>query len=209
VAGADEALDPNPAGLTLTSHEIRVIKALGPLLATPREGKRLVNIYRMIRSTQAIGGSSRFLDVETGDGDYIAVLQLLAIVSGFPHLAPTTFTILLRGGSAQSWTEFVDRLPDATRSRGTRRRDPWSAEWRELQAGLVDVRNKVSVPDELRPYIEWAPRAARFSFATGQLLNETFAREGIAGVRDRLSSRPSSEHVDPVSGRAATSAGAS
>jgi WD40 repeat protein len=180
VASPDEAPDPNPAGLTLTGHEIRVIKALGPLLATPREGKRLINIYRMIRSTQAIGGSSRFLDVDTGDGDYVAVLQLLAIVSGFPHLAPAAFTILLREDPAASWLSFVDRLPDATRSRGTRRRDPWSAEWRELQAGLIDIRNKISVPEELRPYVKWAPRAARFSFATGQLLNETLPREGMS-----------------------------
>lgn len=66
----------------LARHEICFIQALAPMVTTPRAGTRLVNIYRMIRSTQATGGSSRFLNLSTGTGDYQASLLLLAIVSG-------------------------------------------------------------------------------------------------------------------------------
>ncbi len=68
----------------------------------------LINIYRMIRSTQATGGSSHFLDLSTGTGDYQAILLLLAIVSGFPELAAPAFEALLRAIRAppgrRSWT---------------------------------------------------------------------------------------------------------
>ena len=186
-ASPDEHIDPNPSGLTLTDHEIRFIQALAPLVTTPRAGKRLVNIYRMIRSTQATGGSSRFLDVKTGQGDYKAILQLLAIVSGFPHLTAAAFAMLLETEAATSWSAFVDALspePGTPHSIRERHSKSEAAEWRRLQAGLIAVRNDVDVPMPLSPYLEWAPRVSRFSFAAGRLLGETVTARSATASSD-------------------------
>jgi hypothetical protein len=116
VARPEHDIDPNPRGLSLTDDEIRFIQALAPMVTTPRAGKRLVNIYRMIRSTQATGGHSRFLSVgPDGGGDYRAVLQLLAIISGLPQLTAPMFTMLLQAQPTMSWPAFVDGLlPETT-----------------------------------------------------------------------------------------------
>jgi hypothetical protein len=170
--------DPNPAGLKLTDHEIIFIQALAPLVTTPRAAKRLINIYLMIRSTQVIGDQSHFLDRTTGGGSYRAVLQLLAIVSGYPHLAAPTLMMLMQAEPGTSWKTFVDMLPNSPllRPNSIDQHDTESQDtgWHRLQAGLVAVRNDVQVPDELGPYSEWAPRVARFSFSAGRILAETF-----------------------------------
>jgi hypothetical protein len=162
--------DPNPAGLMLTDHEIRFIQAFAPMVSTPRAAKRLVNIYRMIRSTQTVGGPSSFLNVSSGSGEYRAVLQLLAIVSAFPHLAAPTFTALLQAEQGTPWSAFLDSLPapphDAS---GKHLSESQLAEWRRMQAGLAAVRKDNDVPQELEPYSEWAAQVARFSFVAGRL----------------------------------------
>jgi hypothetical protein len=178
-ASVEHAIDPNPRGLTLTDAEIDFLQALAPMVATPRAGKRLVNIYRMIRSTQAIGGGSRFLRRDPANGgQYQVVLQLLAVVSGMPYLAGPTFTALLQADQDGSWRAFVDRLlpaPEPPHGNAIHPRldDAQATEWRRLHAGLAAVREEVAVPDELSPYQEWVPRIARFSFASGRLLGDT------------------------------------
>jgi hypothetical protein len=175
LAGPVEDIDPNPAGLMLTEHEIRFIQGLAPMITTPRAGKRLLNIYRMIRSTQAMDGSSRFLSSRAGDGDYQAVLQLLAIVSGFPHLAAPTFEALLHADREMSWPAFIDSLPRAgarTLNWDTGQSESQAEEWELLRAGLIAVLNNVGGPEDLGPYREWAARAARFSFVAGRLPRE-------------------------------------
>jgi KAP family P-loop domain/CHAT domain len=178
-ASVEHPIDPNPTGLTLTDAEIDFIQALAPMVATPRAGKRLVNIYRMIRSTQAIGGGSRFLSRDPADGgEYQVVLQLLAAVSGMPYLAGPTFTALLQADRDGSWRAFVDHLlpaPDPPHGNAIHPRlnDAQATEWRRLHAGLAAVRDEIPVLDELGPYQEWVPRIARFSFASGRLLGDT------------------------------------
>jgi hypothetical protein len=178
-ASVEHDVDPNPRGLTLTDAEIDFIQALAPMVATPRAGKRLVNIYRMIRSTQAIGGGSQFLRRDQSHGgEYQVVLQLLAAVSGMPHLAGPTFTALLQADRDGSWRAFVDRLlpahdPPHGNAIHPRLDNTQATEWRRLHAGLATLRDEVPVPDELGPYQEWAPRIARFSFASGRLLGDT------------------------------------
>jgi WD40 repeat protein len=163
LASREEDIDPFPEVLALTAHEIRFTQALAPMITTPRAGTRLVNIYRMVRSAQATGWSSSFLDLSTGTGDYQVILQLLGIVSGFPDLAGSAFAALARAETETSWTEFVDGLPPT----GERSSELRSTDWTRLRNALVAVRNTVRVPDELGPYREWAPRIARFSFTAG------------------------------------------
>jgi hypothetical protein len=95
-----------------------------------------------------------------------------------PHLAGPTFTALLQADRDCSWRAFVDRLLPATdpphgNAIHPRLDDTQATEWRRLHAGLATLRDEVPVPDELGPYQEWAPRIARFSFASGRLLGDT------------------------------------
>ena len=168
----EDHVDPNPVGLRLTDHEIRFIQALAPMVTTPRAGTRLVNIYRMIRSTQATGGSSRFLDLNTGTGDYQAILLLLAIVSGFPNLAPCAFEALLKAGTGTDWPAFVDGLQAPNPGLDEAANAVSSDDWTRMKEALATIRDSddVEVPNELRAYCEWAPRVARFSFATARVL---------------------------------------
>jgi WD40 repeat protein len=182
VADSDEdRIDPNPAGLGLTRPEIRFIQAMAPMITTPRVGTRLVNIYRMIRSTQATGGNSRFLDRSTGIGDYQAILILLAIVSGFPDLAAPTVEALLQASPDLSWPAFVDELLAREPARG----DQGGAhreDWVRMGKGLAAVRAKARVPDGLTAYREWAPQVARFSFAAGHALSGSAASPSATSV---------------------------
>jgi WD40 repeat protein len=175
VADSDqERIDPNPAGLRLTDPEIRFIQAMAPMITTPRVGTRLVNIYRMIRSTQATGGSSRFLDRRSGTGDYQAILILLAIVSGFPDLAAPTVEALLQAGPDLAWPAFVDELlagEPASRDQGKAHHEDWV----RMGKALAAVQDKAQVTHDLTAYREWAPRVARFSFAASHVLSGSTA----------------------------------
>jgi hypothetical protein len=64
VAALVEDRPPDLEVRAFTDGEMVVLAALAPLVATPREAKRLVNVYRLIRSTRDLGPSSTFL----GDG---------------------------------------------------------------------------------------------------------------------------------------------
>ncbi len=182
VAGAEQdRIDPNPAGLRLTTPEIHFIQALAPMITTPRIGTRLVNVYRMIRSTQATGGPSRFLDLNTGTGDYQVILILLAIVSGFPDLAAPTFEALLQADPDLAWPAFVDELL----TRMPVSDDPGEArpeDWVRMGKALAVVQDRAQMPDGLSAYREWAPRVARFSFAAGHVLSSSAASPPTTGV---------------------------
>jgi hypothetical protein len=169
-SSADDHIDPNPVGLRLTDHEVRFIQALAPMVTTPRAGTRLINIYRMIRSTQATGGSSHFLDLSTGTGDYQAILLLLAIVSSFPELAAPAFEALLRADPGTTWPAFVDELLAARAVAGQDEAESSPGDWDRMRAALAAVRgdHRIHVADGLGPYREWAPRIARFSFAAAR-----------------------------------------
>lgn len=173
-SSGSDGIDPNPVGLRLTDPEIRFIQALAPMVTTPRVSTRLVNVYRMIRSTQPTGGPSRFLDLSTGTGDYQAILILLAIVSGFPDLAASTFEALLQADADLTWPAFVDGLLAQESERGALG-VAQPGDWVRIGKALAAVQDNAQVPEGLSAYREWAPRVARFSFAAGHLLSSSAA----------------------------------
>jgi hypothetical protein len=187
-SSAEDQLDPNPVGLRLTDHEIRFIQALAPMVTTPRAGTRLVNIYRMLCSTQATGGSSRFLDLNTGTGDYQAILLLLAIVSGFPSLAAWVFEALLKTDLNRDWPAFVDGLQEPSPGVGEAASEVQPDDWTRMKEALTAIKDSgnVQVPSELRAYCEWAPRVARFSFATARVLAALPPHRSVAQLNGTL-----------------------
>jgi KAP family P-loop domain len=168
----------DPEVRPLTDPELTMLAALAPLVETPRETKRILNLYRIIRSTRALGPASRFLGDDHTPGDHQAVVILLGLLSGHARLledvlaAPTGEGV--KGGlrfrpSTERWADFVAGMqPRRTRSKWANNivgpiGDPDLAGWTRLAAGLSDASALVTIPD-LAPFQLWAPRIARFSF---------------------------------------------
>ncbi len=54
----------------LNDHELAMLSGLAPLVRSPRGVKRLLNVYRMLRSTQNLSQASTFLGDEDRPGEY-------------------------------------------------------------------------------------------------------------------------------------------
>jgi hypothetical protein len=163
-----------------------MLTALAPLVDTPRETKRLVNLYRMMRSTRDLSPAARFLGNEATPGEYQAVVILLGLLSGHARLlhdflvAPAGKGV--RGGlrgrrSTEQWADFAAGLAPRPTENG------WEndvigeipvgdvEEWTRLGDGLKEVSSLVTIPD-LKAFQLWAPRIARFSFLLSPYGNE-------------------------------------
>jgi hypothetical protein len=167
----------------LTEPELKLLGELEPLVDSPRDATRLLNLYRMLRSTRDLADASTFL----GDpGEYQAVIVLLGLLTAHARLlavildtAPSPKDGIVGGlasrPSGQTWRTFVaDLAPRQSEDGGWVNRvcGPLSAEdlpdWRRLHAGAACSARQVTLPD-LSAFHEWAPRIRRFSFALSPL----------------------------------------
>ncbi|MBN6039399.1 P-loop NTPase fold protein [Amycolatopsis sp. 195334CR] len=163
-------VEPRP----LTEPELKLLSTLDSLVATPREAKRLVNLYRMVRSTRDLSVASRFLGQDGEPGEYQAVVLLLALLTAHARLLCDVLDTrpdpenaitggLVHRDPSSSWYEFVDDLePRDGRNRvaGAVGR---LGDWRRLHAGLVRVSAEVDLPD-VSALQRWEPRIRRFSY---------------------------------------------
>ena len=105
----------------LTKPELKALSSLAPLVRSPREAKRLLNLYRMLRSTRDLNDASRFLGAEGASGEFQAVVMLLGLLTANPQLlgqilfAPPDAETELMGGicyraAPSSWAAFLDGL---------------------------------------------------------------------------------------------------
>ncbi|WP_172405890.1 P-loop NTPase fold protein [Clavibacter michiganensis] len=164
----------------LTSREIDMLEHLAGSIRSPREAKRLMNIYRMLRSTQSLSSTSTFLDPQTGDGDYQAVVLMLGVVSATPHLLQqfcwTPETDTFPGGVCvredfTGWGSLIDGLrPRYDREKQIWRNDVVELEspqdkkdWTDLAIALTPVGRHLTMPD-LSALRHWSRHVARFSF---------------------------------------------
>jgi hypothetical protein len=180
--GAAEPVARRP----LTPEELRMLTALASLVDTPRETKRLVNLYRMMRSTRDLSPAARFLGDEATPGEYQAVVILLGLLSGHARLLHDVLVAPagegVRGGlrgrpSTERWAEFAAGLAPRSNENG------WKndvigeipvgdvEEWTRLADGLKEVSSLVTISD-LKAFQLWAPRIARFSFLLSPYGNE-------------------------------------
>jgi hypothetical protein len=115
--GASEPTPPTPLG----SNEIEMLAMLDPLVGTPREAKRLANIYQMVRATRDLSDPSRFLGGDDQPGEYQAVVVLLGLLTAHAHLlgavldSPADEDAGLLGGlvhrsADETWQRFVSGL---------------------------------------------------------------------------------------------------
>ncbi|HXH41606.1 MAG TPA: P-loop NTPase fold protein [Thermoanaerobaculia bacterium] len=82
---APAAIDPNPDQLTFTTGETTFMKSLHPLMSSPRNAKRFVNIYRLIRATMSAEELDSLVDPERKA--YEQLLVLVATVTNYPEAA--------------------------------------------------------------------------------------------------------------------------
>jgi hypothetical protein len=159
----------------LSEPELTLLSALAPLVETPREAKRMLNLYRMIRSTRNLTPAARFLGDEDRPGDYQAVVILLGLLSGHARRLEDVLVGapgedctggLRHRDDSESWADFVAGMTPqrngANAIVGARAKDDLAG-WQRLADGLAPATELVTIPN-LEPFQRWAPLIARFSF---------------------------------------------
>ncbi len=157
--------EDRPRIVVITRTEREAMKQLGALLPTPRQAKRLVNVFRLIKLQIDEG---RLDDFERPDaGGHRAVLALLAILFGRPNLAHVLFRALFELGAApttptlHAWIDDLGKFLEASSKASDR---TIAAEARDA-AGLLEARYAgLSVAD----CAIWVGTVARYSLVTGQ-----------------------------------------
>jgi len=180
VDSQQRAKRPQEVPRPLTDAEITLLAALDPLVTTPREAKRLVNLYRMLRATRDLSPASRFLGEDGQPGEYQAVVVLLGLLTAHARLLGQALDTRpdpqhgIAGGLAHRspdtpWPDFVaDFEPHISPETpanpiiGSLPRHEIQ-EWVRLHRGLVRVSAAVTLPDVSCLQL-WAPRIRRFSY---------------------------------------------
>jgi hypothetical protein len=168
-----------PKPRPLTKQERQLLASLGALVETPRQGKRLFNLYRLIRSAGDLRSASDFLGTESQPGEFQAVAVLLAILTANPHIfgdilwAEVNPELDLDGGlyrrsSRQTWSEFLASLTPERKGEGwgnsiARFTAEECDNWLALTTGLA-ASTDIIVLDDLAAFRTWGWIVARFSF---------------------------------------------
>ncbi|KUN80268.1 hypothetical protein AQJ66_26370 [Streptomyces bungoensis] len=164
----------------LTERELTLLSALDALIDTPREAKRLFNLYRMLRATRDLSPASRFLGEDGEPGEYQAVVVLLGLLTGHARLFGQILDTppdpddgvtggLMRRSRDTPWERFVTDL----RPRGGANRvvgalpEGSVPEWSRLYTGMLRVSAEVTLHD-VSCFQLWVPRIRRFSYLPSQ-----------------------------------------
>ena len=106
-----EQLDDSAVGeqLQVSPEELEFASALQPIVRSPRAAKRLVNLYRIIRTSSAGAGQ-----VQQVDHDFRGILLLLALLVASPNEAVRVFEAVRSSGDASSMAALIGGLREAT-----------------------------------------------------------------------------------------------
>lgn len=185
----------------LTEPELKALSSLAPLVRSPREAKRLLNLYRMLRSTRDLSDASRFLGSEGAEGEFQAVVMLLGLLTASPQLlgqillAPPDHERQLMGGichrrAGNSWEAFLNGLRprcvderwhnDVCDSLSKKDRTEWELLVERAQPASALIR----LPD-LTTFKTWAPHVARFSFLLAPVTGSDRSPASLGSADDR------------------------
>ena len=181
---AAPAAPPQP----LTEPEIEFLAGLGPFIGTPRDAKRLFNLYRMLRFSRTLSPASVFLGDDDESGHYQAVAVLLAMLTADPRLLrhvldapkrraadPAAFGSAVGGGmlaqpdTGVSWRQFAGSLTPRHSADGWRNGvigpipGAELAAWQRLADAATRTMDHVQLRD-LSAFRSWAPHVRRFSY---------------------------------------------
>lgn len=168
-----------PQTLVIGDVERNFLKSLTGFVPTPRSAKRLINLYRLLKVSVGEEGVAAFEGQPGEPGEYQAVALLLAILIGFPALAPNVFAELERT-DVPTWASFVDRLRPAPRNTPQSENlfssgavpsmtSSEAAAWRQL-CRTLDALDENLLLKALSPFKNWRERVGRYSFGVGRIL---------------------------------------
>ncbi|MEV3965050.1 P-loop NTPase fold protein [Nocardia sp. NPDC050193] len=169
-----------PPPRPMTEAEITLLAALDTLIETPREAKRLVNLYRMVRATRDLSDASRFLGSDGQPGEYQAVIILLGLLTAGTQLLGVVLDGPPRPGDGVDGGlahrppgtplhRFVADLEPRPRDDGWANRVAGTlppgriGQWQRLHEGLARVAGVTDLTD-LTELQLWLPRVRRFSY---------------------------------------------
>jgi hypothetical protein len=152
-------IDLTPDTLHLTKEELASMKALAPLIRTPRAAKRLVNTYRLARASLGPKELDEFVGTDDAIATHPAALILLGVLIGFPGDAEDLFQKVIDDRDDDStWRAFLTRFAATQDDR------------EKLVKALTESTDALSAPELLEPYAYWAARVGRYSFHTSRLV---------------------------------------
>jgi hypothetical protein len=115
-------------------------------VATPRSAKRFTNVYRLLKARLSGDDLRRFEGTKPQPGEFQAAMVLLAVATSMPRQAIDLFPEILRNAdSTDGWRKLFNGRLTMTKE----------------QKDAVD---QVRLDDRMAPFVEWAPRVARFTF---------------------------------------------
>jgi hypothetical protein len=177
--------------MLLQENEKLFISALYNFIDTPRLAKRFINIYRLLRVRAATMDDNFSTFINHEQGEYGAVLLLLAISVGRPNVAPEILDDLHRakGDSFRKWLDDLSKQYDVDGTRGITERIPQKnqidpsppsgheSRLAELKEALMEIRGSIDaveialkdlngppLNDQLPIYCKWAREVGRYSF---------------------------------------------
>jgi KAP family P-loop domain/LGFP repeat len=171
--------------LQFKSWEAKTMEHFWPLFRTPRMVKRFVNTYRLIRVRVPSESLSTFEGSADVPGDYLAAMLLLAVICGYPNVAPEFLRRLREAANERkTWGEFVEALaldtdaadanavpvapnghPEQTINDEAHLEPATeNGEWAELRKALRRLEAAALLPD-ISHYGQWIERTARYSFS--------------------------------------------
>jgi KAP family P-loop domain len=152
-AASHQRIDLTPRSLQLEPEELAHLKSLSRLVPTPRAAKRLVNLYRIVRT-----GLDDDELTELLQGRYKLIQICLGLVIGHPTFGADLFNQVLSGAmkSQKDLAVWQERQRPSAAARDL-------AALAALEALIAEFSTWPAVIDAVR-------RVARFSFETGRIL---------------------------------------
>ena len=141
-----------------------MLSRLDELIDTPRDAKRLLNLYRMLRATRDLSEASAFLG-----GEYQAVIVLLGTFAAHARLLGRFADALLDTESDTRWTGFLAGLkPEWHKDHWTstalgRINETEVPQWEHLHDSLLELATAITLED-VRVFQIWVPRIRSFSY---------------------------------------------
>jgi WD40 repeat protein len=164
--GYRTVLDLQPPSLQLSHAEVEFMTRLGTLTPSPRAGKRMANLYRLVRISIRDDELAAFLGGANGE-PYRAVQVLIAILTGAPETACELFERILR---ANEGDDLLDVLGVDN--------DHQDGSIADIGRQLKRLKEETGLPLKISEYQKWCPQLARYSFRTWRLARHLTSRKG-------------------------------